>query len=130
MDTESEHDALVRLQIERDTSKQVEDILNDFKKDIDLRLEKIMSYLEARPTNEQMESAMNTCLQEKPIVYKQDFYDMWVKAKEQYTEKSTGKARNWIDTAKGIAWVILIIVGVVSLMGDSIPEIVRILSGG
>lgn len=127
---ESEHDELIRLQIERNTSRQVEDILNDFKKDIDLRLEKIMSYLEARPTNDQMESAMKTCLDQKPIVYKQDFYDMWVKAKEQYNEKTTGKARNWIDTAKGIAWVLLIIIGMVSLIGDSVPQIVRILSGG
>lgn len=130
MDTESEHDALVRLQIERSTSRQVEDILNDFKKDIDLRLEKIMGYLEARPTNDQMESAMKTCLDQKPIVYKQDFYDMWVKAKEQYTEKTTSKTRNWIDTAKGIVWVLLIIIGTASLLGDSIPAIIRMISGG
>jgi len=130
MDTESEHDALVRLQIERDTSKQVEDILNDFKKDIDLRLEKIMSYLEARPTNDQMESAMKACLDEKPIVYKQDFYDMWVKAKDKYSESTNTKTRNWIDTVKGIAWVILIIIGVISMMGDSIPALIKIISGG
>jgi len=127
---ESEHDELIRLQIERNTSRQVEDILNDFKKDIDLRLEKIMSYLEARPTNEQMESAVKQCIDEKPIVYKQDFYDMWVKAKEQYNEKTTSKTRNWIDTAKGIAWAILVIVGIVSIMGNSIEAIARIASGG
>ena len=130
MGVESEHDALVRLQIERDTSKQVEDILNDFKKDIDLRLEKIMSYLEARPTNEQMENAVKQCIDEKPLVYKQDFYDMWVKAKEQYNEKTTGRTRNWIDTAKGIAWAILIAIGIATIMGDSIEAIIRVASGG
>lgn len=127
---ESEHDELIRLQIERNTSRQVEDVLNDFKKDIDLRLEKIMSYLEARPTNEQMESAVKQCIDEKPIVYKQDFYDMWVKAKEQYNEKTTGKTRNWIDTAKGIAWVILIIIGIITVTGNSIQTILRMASGG
>jgi len=130
MEQESEHDALVKLQIERATSKQVEDILADFKKDIDSHFARIEKYLEERPTNEQTENMVKQCIDEKPIVYKQDFYDLWVKAKEQYNEKTTSKTRNWIDTAKGIVWVLLIIIGTVSLLGDSIPAIIRMISGG
>ena len=130
MEQESEHDALVKLQIERATSKQVEDILADFKKDIDSHFARIEKYLEERPTNEQTENMVKQCIDEKPIVYKQDFYDLWVKAKEQYTEKTTGKTRNWIDTAKGVGWVILIIIGAVTIMGNSIGAILKIASGG
>lgn len=129
-ETESEHDKFVKLQIERDTAKQVEDILNDFKKDIDLRLEKIMSYLEARPTSEQVESAMKQCIDKEPFVHKQDFYTMWVEAKDKYNEKATYKTRNWIDTAKGVAWVIMIIIGIVTVMGNSLGAIVKLVSGG
>jgi len=39
MDELSEHDTYIKLQIERDTSKQVGDILNDFKTDIDAHFE-------------------------------------------------------------------------------------------
>jgi len=130
MENESEHDALVRLQIERSTSRQVEDILKDFKKDIDDHFQRLEDYLAIRPTNEQMESAMQKCINEKPIVYTTDFYDLWVKAKEQYTEKSTGKTRNWIETAKGVAWVILIIIGVLSIAGDGVQAILKVVSGG
>jgi hypothetical protein len=126
---ESEHDALVKLQIERATSKQVEEILEDFKTNIDEHFARLEKYLEARPTNEQMESAMKQCMDEKPLVYKDDFYDMWVKAKDAYTEKTTGKTKNWVDTAKGIAWVVLIIIGIVSVLGDSIQTILKAVTG-
>jgi hypothetical protein len=127
---DSEHEAYIKLQIERDTSKQVGDILNDFKKDIDAHFARLEEYLEARPTNEQMESAMKRCIDEEPLVHKTDFYDLWVKAKDAYTEKGTAKTRNWVDTAKGIAWVIVIIVGIISIMGDSIRAIIKPLMGG
>jgi len=130
MENESEHDALVRLQIERSTSRQVEDILKDFKNDIDNHFQRLEDYLAIRPTNEQVEHAMKQCIEEKPLVYITDFYDLWVKAKDQYTEKSTGKTRNWIETAKGIAWAILIVVGVLSIAGDGIQAILRVVSGG
>jgi hypothetical protein len=130
MELESEHDTLIKLQIERDTSKQVEDILQDFKRDIDAHFTRIEEYLEARPTNEQMENKVKQCIDEKPIVYKQEFYDMWVKAKDQYNEKSTYKTRNWIDTAKGVAWVILGIVGVVNVLGNGIQAVLKVASGG
>jgi hypothetical protein len=130
MEEISEHDALVKLQIERDTSKQVGDILYDFKRDIDAHFARLEEYLEARPTNEQMENKLKACIDEKPIVYKQDFYDMWVKAREQYTEKSTGKTRNWIETAKGVGWVILVIIGIVTIMGNGLQAVLKMASGG
>jgi len=129
MDEISEHDALIKLQIERDTSRQVGDILNDFKKDIDAHFARLEEYLEARPTSAQVESKLKACIDEKPIVYKQDFYDMWVKAKETYTEKTTGKTRNWVDTAKGIVWVVLLIIGAVSVLGGSIQTILKLVPG-
>jgi hypothetical protein len=129
MDDFLEHDALIKLQIERDTSKQVGDILNDFKKDIDAHFARLEEYLEARPTTAQMENAMKRCIDDEPLVYKTDFYDMWVKAKDTYTEKSTGRARNWVDTVKGVAWVVLIIIGVVSLMGDGMQTLLKVVVG-
>ena len=127
MDEVSEHDALIKLQIERDTSKQVGDILNDFKKDIDAHFARLEEYLEARPTSAQVESAMKQCIDEKPLVYEDEFYDMWVKAKDQYTENTGKKTRNWVDTAKGVAWIIVIIVGTISIFGDSVQAIIKTL---
>ena len=127
MDEVSEHDALIKLQIERDTSKQVGDILNDFKKDIDAHFARLEEYLEARPTSAQVESAMKQCIDEKPLVYADEFYDMWVKAKDQYTENTGKKTRNWVDTAKGIAWIVVIIVGTISIFGDGIQTILKML---
>jgi len=127
MDEVSEHDALIKLQIERDTSKQVGDILNDFKKDIDAHFARLEEYLEARPTSAQVESAMKQCIDEKPLVYEDEFYDMWVKAKDQYTENTGKKTRNWVDTAKGVAWIIVIIVGTISIFGDSVQALIKTL---
>jgi hypothetical protein len=127
MDEVSEHDALIKLQIERDTSRQVGDILNDFKKDIDAHFARLEEYLEARPTNEQMKSAVKQCIEETPIIYEHEFYDMWVKAKDQYTENTGKKTRDWVDTAKGIAWVIVIIVGIAAIFGNSLLPIIKTL---
>jgi hypothetical protein len=129
MDEVSEHDALIKLQIERDTSRQVGDILNDFKKDIDAHFARLEEYLEARPTSAQVENAVKRCIDDRPIVYEHEFYDMWVKAKDAYTEKTTGKTKNWLEVAKGIVWAVAILIGVTYLLSNSVPAILKILGG-
>jgi hypothetical protein len=124
---ETDKEKLLRLQIELETSRQVEDILSEFKRDIDARFDKFEQHLQNRPTNEQVEASLQKCLDSEGLVYKKDFQDEWEKANEKHMENTHKKTNDWTTTLKNVGFIILLLFGFFTMFGSLIKDFLTLL---